>query len=173
MPDPSSQNVNIKGRFLSLKYIFVFLLYNNLELVSEFSTDWFLDSLSRFICRRSCSSKIILDNGTNLKGAAKLLKEQFQLCRDERMKDSSSMKGIQWSFIPSHMSYFRGLWKSRIKSDKELLTKLYNSAFLNFEEMYTVFLQIEACLNSRSLTEISFDLSDFLVDSPIHQSAEP
>ena len=47
--------------------------------------------------------------------------------------------------------------------------------------MYTFLLQTEACLNSRSLTELSSDPSDlsaltsahFLVGGPIHQLPEP
>ncbi|GFW84657.1 integrase catalytic domain-containing protein [Trichonephila clavipes] len=39
----------------------------HLELVSDLSTAAFLAALRRFIARRSCPSKIISDNGSNLK----------------------------------------------------------------------------------------------------------
>ena len=61
-----------------------------------------------------------------------------------------------------------------------MLTKWFNSALLNFEEMYTFLLQIKACLNFMSFTELS-DPSDlnaltpahFLISRLIHQFSEP
>ncbi|XP_054718591.1 uncharacterized protein LOC129227990 [Uloborus diversus] len=97
------------------------------------------------------------------------------------VQDFSSMKGIEWSFIPPYAPHFGGLWEAAIKSTKQLLVKVSGSALLNFEEFYTLLLQIEACLNSRPLTALSSDPSDlsaltpahFLVGGPIHQFPEP
>ena len=44
-----------------------------------------------------------------------------------------------------------------------MLTKVSNSALLNFEEMYTFLLEIEVCLNFRPLTILSSDPSDLSV----------
>ncbi|GFV78101.1 reverse transcriptase domain-containing protein [Trichonephila clavipes] len=96
-------------------------------------------------------------------------------------KCAHKRSGIEWSFIPPYTPHFGGLWESAIKSAKQLLIKATNSVLLNFEECSTLLIQIEACLNSRPLTELSPDPSDFtaltpahfLVGGPIHQFPEP
>ncbi|GFW92304.1 integrase catalytic domain-containing protein [Trichonephila clavipes] len=153
----------------------------HLELVSDLSTAAFLAALRRFIARRSCPSKIISDNGSNFKGASSHLRKLVDLCLQEEVQNFLSLKGIEWSFIPPYTPHFGGLWESAIKSAKQLLIKATNSVLLNFEECSTLLIQIEACLNSRPLTELSPDPSDFtaltpahfLVGGPIHQFPEP
>ncbi|GFY32210.1 integrase catalytic domain-containing protein [Trichonephila clavipes] len=152
----------------------------HLELVSDLSTAAFLAALRRFIARRSCLSKIISDNGSNFKGASSHLRKLVDLCLQE-VQNFLSLKEIEWSFIPPYTPHFGGLWESAIKSAKQLLIKATNSVLLNFEECSTLLIQIEACLNSRPLTELSPDPSDFtaltpayfLVGGPIHQFPEP
>ncbi|GFT40049.1 reverse transcriptase domain-containing protein [Trichonephila clavipes] len=137
--------------------------------------------LRRFIARRSCPSKIISDNGSNFKGASSHLRKLVDLCLQEEVQNFLSLKGIEWSFIPPYTPHFGGLWESAIKSAKQLLIKATNSVLLNFEECSTLLIQIEVCLNSRPLTELSPDPSDFtaltpahfLVGGPIHQFPEP
>ncbi|GFV92471.1 integrase catalytic domain-containing protein [Trichonephila clavipes] len=153
----------------------------HLELVSDLSTAAFLAALRRFIARKSCPSKIISDNGSNFKGASSHLRKLVDLCLQEEVQNFLSLKGIEWSFIPLYTPHFGGLWESAIKSAKQLLIKATNSVLLNFEECSTLLIQIEACLNSRPLTELSPDPSDFttltpahfLVGGPIHQFPEP
>ncbi|GFY06359.1 integrase catalytic domain-containing protein [Trichonephila clavipes] len=127
----------------------------HLELVSDLSTAAFLAALRRFIARRSCPSKIISDNGSNFKGASSHLRKLVDLCLQEEVQNFLSLKGIEWSFIPPYTPHFG--------------------------ECSTLLIQIEACLNSRPLTELSPDPSDFtaltpahfLVGGPIHQFPEP
>ncbi|GFT47211.1 integrase catalytic domain-containing protein [Trichonephila clavipes] len=127
----------------------------HLELVSDLSTAAFLAALRRFIARRSCPSKIISDNGSNFKGASSHLRKLVDLCLQEEVQKFLSLKQIEWSFIPPYTPHFG--------------------------ECSTLLVQIEACLNSRPLTELSPDPSDFnaltpahfLVGGPIHQFPEP
>ncbi|GFV96029.1 integrase catalytic domain-containing protein [Trichonephila clavipes] len=148
----------------------------HLELVSDLSTA----ALRRFIARRSCPSKIISDNGSNFKGASSHLRKIVYL-RLQEVQNFLSRKGIEWPFIPPYTPHFGGLWASAIKSAKQLLIKATNSELLKVEECSTLLIQIVACINSRSLTELSPDPSDFnaltpahfLVGSPIHQFPQP
>ncbi|GFX50988.1 integrase catalytic domain-containing protein [Trichonephila clavipes] len=109
------------------------------------------------------------------------LRKLGDLCLQEEVQNFLSLKGIEWSFIPPYTLHFGGLWKSAIKSAKKLLIKATNFLLLNFEECSSLLIQIETCLNSRPLTELSPDPSDFnaltpahfLVGGPIHQFPEP
>ncbi|GFU48670.1 integrase catalytic domain-containing protein [Trichonephila clavipes] len=115
------------------------------------------------------------------RSASSHLRKLVDLCLQEEVQNFLSLKGIEWSFIPPYTPHFGGLWESAIKSAKQLLIKATNSVLLNFEECSTLLIQIEACLNSRPLTELSPDPSDFtaltpahsLVGGPIHQFPEP
>ncbi|GFW69797.1 integrase catalytic domain-containing protein [Trichonephila clavipes] len=114
------------------------------------------------------------------RSASSHLRKLVDLCLQEEVQNFLSLKGIEWSFIPPYTPHFGGLWESAIKSAKQLLIKATNSVLLNFEECSTLLIQIEACLNSRPLTELSPDPSDFtaltpahfLVGGPIHQFPE-
>jgi len=125
--------------------------------------------------------KIMSDNGSNFRGAANHLKRLMDLCREKDVQNLCSMKGIEWHFIPPYTPHFGGLWESAVKSTKRHLIKIAGSALMNFEELCTLLTQIEACLNSRPITELSHDPSDlnaltpahFLVGGPISQFPEP
>lgn len=61
-----------------------------------------------------------------------------------------------------------GLWESNIKSVKTHLKRVVGNASLTLNELYTVMVQIEACLNSRPLTPISSSPNDLEVLTPFH-----
>lgn len=61
-----------------------------------------------------------------------------------------------------------GLWESGVKSFKLHFRKIAGSSKYTFEEFQTLLSRIESCLNSRPLSPISQDPSDFAALTPGH-----
>jgi hypothetical protein len=131
----------------------------HIELVSDLTTEAFLATPRRFIARRGLPSLIWSDHGTNFVGAKRELKELYQFLQQrtpsETLTDFCSPKGIEWRLIPEHGPHFGGLWEAAVKSAKKHLRRTIGDSKLTFEELTTVFAQIEACLNSRPLTSVT------------------
>lgn len=75
---------------------------------------------------------------------------------------------IEWHFIPPAAPHFGGLWEAAVKSAKRLLIKVTKAVLLTNEELTILLCKIEAVLNSRPLTPINDNPSEFLVLTPAH-----
>jgi hypothetical protein len=107
---------------------------------------------------------IYSDNGTNFVGANNILeiwREQYTLNEIGRM-------GTSWHFIPPTSPHFGGLWEAGVKSTKHHLHRTIGDKTLTFEEYSTLLSQIEACLNSRPLCQISDCANNDTVLTPGH-----
>ena len=143
----------------------------HLELVSDLTTEAFIACLRRFVSRRGKPVIIWSDHGKNFVGANRELKELTDflgLMRTQKtISEFCSTQSIQWKFIPPHAPHFGGLWEAAVKSLKMHLRRVAGNVKLTFEEMVTVLTQIEACLNSRPITQLSPD-SDCEALTPGH-----
>jgi len=144
----------------------------HIELVSDLTTQSFLNALNRCFDRRGKGVVIYSDNATNFVGANNKLKELRQLFQSERFNHSTKKAladvGVSWHFIPPRSPHFGGLWEAAVKSMKSLLGKLLGNGNLTSEELATLLTRAEACLNSRPFTPISSDPSDPACITPMH-----
>ncbi|CAG7727733.1 unnamed protein product [Allacma fusca] len=108
------------------------------------------------------------DQGTNFVGAERELRSLVDLSRSPKVKKFWQDEGMQWEFNPPSAPHFGGLWEAGVKSTKYHLRRVLGEAFLSFEEMSTVLAQVEGCLNSRPIGEISSDPNDYNVLTPGH-----
>ncbi|XP_049316554.1 uncharacterized protein LOC125779317 [Bactrocera dorsalis] len=156
-------------------YVAVFLCFTtkvvHLELCTNLTTEAFLAAFARFVARRGFPSKIMSDNGKTFIGAQRATEKQFvdflkQVSPDIIQKYAP--QGINWQFIPPSAPHMGGLWESAVKSFKSHFKKLAGSYKFNYEEFTTLLAKIEAVLNSRPLTALLQDPSDFTALTPGH-----
>lgn len=114
----------------------------HLEIVSDMTTDAFLNAFKRFIGRRGKPANMFSDNGTNFIGANRELEDLRTLWSQEahqhKIINSTSFDGVKWQFIPPRAPHFRGLWEAAVKTFKNHFYKVAYDAALTFEEASTL-----------------------------------
>lgn len=137
-----------------------------LEAVTGMSTEHFMMALHRFIGRRGLCKDMYSDNGTNFIGADNVLNSRKDIERDVVSKLAD--KGIQWHFTPPYSPNFGGLWEANVKLTKYHLKRIVDGTRLTYEELSTLLVRIESCLNSRPLCPLTADTDDLEVLTPGH-----
>ncbi|XP_026744319.1 uncharacterized protein LOC113505711 [Trichoplusia ni] len=143
----------------------------HLEAISDLTSQAFIAGYKRFVARRGHCSDIWSDNGKNFVGASRELKCLFNAELSSvasEIKDWCSSSSVKWHFIPPHAPNFGGLWEAGIKSTKFHLKRIIGESTLTYEEMSTLLAQIEACLNSRPISQISQNPNDPIPLTPGH-----
>ncbi|GBN21966.1 hypothetical protein AVEN_107035-1 [Araneus ventricosus] len=125
--------------------------------MSGISTEAILVALRRFVARRGRCSTIYSDNGTNFVGAANIL---HSLDWKQVIK-FGTVNAIDWKFNPPTGTW----WERLIRIMKDLLKRVLGKAYLSHEEM-TVLCDSEAIINSRPITYISENDTNFTPISP-------
>ncbi|XP_063372656.1 uncharacterized protein LOC134660793 [Cydia amplana] len=165
--------LNRKGRGAKLikcyLCLFVCLRYKclHLEAVSDLTKNAFIMTLRRFIARRGKPAEIFCDNGRNFVSAAKEI-GQFIKANQEPMSDFANQEYIKFIFTPTYAPHFGGIWEAGVKSAKHHIKRVIGNSHLTFEEIGTLFAQVEAILNSRPLCPMSTSPDDLLSLSPGH-----
>ena len=110
------------------------------------------------------------DNGTNFRGATSELKEfVLKLEKDaEKIINFATEKKIKWTFNPPSAPHMGGAWERLVRSSKEVMYGLVKDLVLTDPQLYTVLTEVEMIVNSRPLTHLSEDVTDFEALTPNH-----
>lgn len=163
-----------RGRRPTKAYACVFVCMASravhLELVTRLTTDAFIAAIRRFIGRRGLCKKIFCDNATNFAGCDA---EMARLCerllaQEVELNQKLLEDRIQFQFSPANSPHFNGLAEAAVKSLKFHLRRIVGMASLNYEEMSTILVQVEAALNSRPLQALTEDPNDLEALTPAH-----
>lgn len=141
----------------------------HLEVVSDLSTSAFLAALKRLFGRRGICSEIWSDHGTNFVGADRQIREYLQSPEFNRTVSQylSDLK-VKWTFITPSAPHMGGIWEAAVKSMKKHLRAVLGNTALSYEDLSTVLTQIEACLNSRPLCQLSTSPDSYEALTPGH-----
>ena len=155
-------------------YIVLFVCFAtraiHLEVVTDLESESFILAFRRFIGRRGVCQELCSDNATTFHGADKILQQMFTEASAFYKRTAALLAndGTNWSFISANSPHYGGLWEAGVKSVKHHLKRIIGNDIFTFEELTTILVQIEACLNSRPLTPLSSDPEDLHALTPAH-----
>ena len=137
----------------------------HLEIVTDLSTETFLQAFRRFSSRKSLPRTVISDNASTYLAAANELKELFT---SPLLSEALSKKGVTWQFIPKCAPWYGGFWERLISLTKLSLKKMLGHTYTTLPILQTLIVEVEAILNDRPLTYLSSDVTDPQPLTPSH-----
>ena len=140
----------------------------HLEVAESLDTSSFLMALRRFIARRGRPTIIWSDNGTNLVGGERELREAIGKWNQEQIHDALSQKNIHWKFNPPTASHMGGVWERLVASVKKALRTVLGNQIVPDDVLHTTVLEVEFQVNSRPLTYVSGHSNDPEALTPNH-----
>lgn len=153
-------------------YICIFVCFTtkavHVEVVSDLSTEGFLNAFKRFISRRGLCSHVYSDCGTNFVSADKILSEVSNRAKEPNFKEYLLENKIQWHFSPPRSPHFGGLWESAVRMAKYHLKRVTHNLTFTYEDFYSICVQVESILNSRPLYPLTEEPEDYETITPGH-----
>ncbi len=86
------------------------------------------------------------DNGTNLIGAERELREALSSSNQAKIQGVLGQKGIKWSFNPPAGSNYGGVWERVICMLRKILTAVLQQQMLDDDGFHTILCEAEAIL---------------------------
>ena len=140
----------------------------HLEVAQSLDTDSCIMALRRFMARRGRPARIFSDNGTNFVGGERELREAVQSLDQTRITDELSQSHIDWRFITPAASHMGGVWERLVSSVKRALKVVLGTQTVSDEVLSSALCEVEHVINSRPLTYVSSDTTDFRALTPNH-----
>ena len=143
----------------------------HLEAVSDLTTQACIAALRHFTARGERPAMIYTDNGSNFAGTKTEIESLQNILKNEHadsFQAEAANLNMKWNPIPPRAPHFGGLWEASIKSAKYHLRRVMGNNVLTFEELTTLFCQIEWVLNSRPIGVLSEDPKDPKHLTPAH-----
>lgn len=141
----------------------------HLELVTKLTADAFIAALHRFTSRRGRVNALFSDRGKNFVAGDKELKMAHEFAeKNHEFQNHLASKRIEWHFNAPAASSQGGYFERSIGVMKTHLKTALGSFTPTWEELLTILLRIEACLNSRPMYQLYDDPENNDVLTPGH-----
>ena len=132
----------------------------HLQLAVDNSAISFMQVLRRFFSIRGSPKFMLSDNGTQLVGAARELREMLQGWDIQKLRDLCAENGMVWQFITPAAPHQNGCTESLVKSCKYALKKAIGEQILSPFELYTCLMELAKLVNQRPIGRIPNDPDD-------------
>ena len=123
-----------------------------IDVAVDYSTDAFLQVFRRFVSVRGYPRKVFSDNGTQLVGASKELKDiASSLDQDKISAFGIENGGVEWTFSPGNAPWYNGATEALVKSTKRALNIAVGDSVLSFSELQTAMMEAAQLVNQRPI----------------------
>lgn len=89
-----------------------------------------------------------------------LVGQSMDLCWEKQASLKKMLVGHIWMFNPPASSHFGGVWKRQIWTIRKVLISVVKQQTVDEEGLQTLVCEVEAIMNSRPITKISYNLND-------------
>ena len=127
----------------------------HLELVPNLNADSFLLAFRRFASRRGLPSTLLSDNAKTFKSACKEIRN---IIGSRKVAAHLTRHRVTWNFTVERAPWWRGFWERMVQLVKRCLRKAIGRSTLNYDQLNTELVEVEAIVNSRPLTYVYDDV---------------
>lgn len=153
-------------------WIAIFVCLNtraiHIDIVTDLTSDAFIQCFKRFVGRRGHCEKLISDNATTFVGANRELKAALEKWNTDETHLYLNSFGTSWEFMTAGAPHQGGIYEAAVKSTKYHLRRVIGSKSCTYEQFMTLLIEIEAILNSRPIYALSDDPNDVQALTPGH-----
>ena len=132
----------------------------HLEMAVDCSTMDLLQVLRRFFSIRGYPKLMLSDNGSQMIGAARELREMVQGFNKEQLSDLCAERGIEWKFTTPASPHQNGCTEALVKTCKGALKRAIGEQTLTPLELYTCLLEVANLVNQRPIGRVPTDPDD-------------
>ena len=132
----------------------------HLELAVDLSTMEFIQVLRRFFSIRGYPAVLLSDNGSQMVGAERELREMVEGLDSDKLRDFCAERSINWLFTAPAAPHQNGCAEALVKSCKRALKKAIGEQVLSPFELYTCLLEVGNLVNQRPIGRVPNDPDD-------------
>ena len=132
----------------------------HLELAVDLSTMEFIQVLRRFFSIRGYPAVLLSDNGSQMVGAERELREMVEGLDADKLRDFCAERSINWLFTAPAAPHQNGCAEALVKSCKRALKKAIGEQVLSPFELYTCLLEVGNLVNQRPIGRVPNDPDD-------------
>lgn len=126
----------------------------HLELAIDMTAASFLCAFRRIISRMSIPGVICSDNAHTFTRSNEDLTAFWKVIRDQEAQNNVSNKNVNWKSIMEKTPWWGTFCERLVKTVERPLMKALGRLFLNTDAVATILTEIEAAMNSRTLTYV-------------------
>jgi len=132
----------------------------HLEVATDCSSMEFKQALRRFFAIRGYPALMLSDNGTQMVGAEKELRQMIEGWDVDELRNYCADKGMEWKFTTPGAPHQNGCAEALVKSCKYALKRSIGQQVLAPFELYTYLLEVANLVNQRPIGRAPNDPDD-------------